>query len=202
MENDKDNVAIGLPKPGGAIYWAPAGTTLPTDASTALDPEKFVNLGYVTEDGLTLSVAEEGSDLKAWGPETIGRSQESYAETFTFALLESVRPSVAQFVYGVDNVTLAEDGTVQKINHTGKALPRGVFVCDTLENNGNKPRIHRQVAGDAQLVDRSGDKVYNNADMINIPTTLSTYKYKQTGLTAEDGDYVTDLYAPATTTTP
>ena len=30
--NNKDNITIGRPKVGGAIYFAPAGSTLPTDA--------------------------------------------------------------------------------------------------------------------------------------------------------------------------
>ena len=64
MGNDKSNIAIGLPNPKGALYWAPLGTPLPTDATTALD-NAFINLGYVTEDGLTSSTAEEGDDIKA-----------------------------------------------------------------------------------------------------------------------------------------
>ena len=44
MGNDKSNIAIGLPNPKGALYWAPLGTTLPTDATTPLASE-FVNLG-------------------------------------------------------------------------------------------------------------------------------------------------------------
>ena len=42
------NVTTGKPKKGGAIFRAPAGTTLPTDATTALN-EKFVCLGYCGE---------------------------------------------------------------------------------------------------------------------------------------------------------
>lgn len=193
MGNDKDNITIGLPKPGGALFWAPAGTAVPTDADTALAAE-FVNLGYVTEDGLTASVAEDGDDLKAWGPETVGRSQTGYARTFTFNLLESSRMSALQFRFGTDNVTVDANGAIT-VHDTGAPLPRGVFVCDTLQNNGgDTPRFHRQVAGDAQLTDRSGDQVYNNSDPVNIPSVLSAYK-------SDSGDYVTEYWS-ATTVTP
>ena len=64
--NDKGNITIGLPKAGGAIYFAPAGTTLPTDASTSLSAA-YVNLGYVTEDGVTLNTAEESDTIKGTG---------------------------------------------------------------------------------------------------------------------------------------
>jgi hypothetical protein len=176
MNNDKNNITIGLPKPGGALFWAPAGTALPTSASAAL-PAAFVNLGYVTEDGLTATVAEDGDDIKAWGPETVGRSQTGYAKTFSFSLMETARASALQFVYGQDNVTVGEDGSIT-IDETGEALPRGILVCDTLQNNGSAvPRIKRQILGDAQFNDRSGDQVYNNSDPTNFPVSLSAYKF-------------------------
>lgn len=192
--NDKDNITIGLPKPGGALFWAPAGTAIPVDADAPL-PAAFVNLGYVTADGLTGTTAEEGDDIVAWGPETVGRSQTSYSRTFTFGLLESSRESALAFRYGAENVTIEADGSI-KVNDNGKPLPRGVFVCDSLQNNGgDSPRIHRQVAGDAQLTDRSGDQVYNNSDAVNIPAVLNAYKYTAAGVTSEGGDYVTEFWS-------
>lgn len=176
MDNDKSNVTIGLPKPGGALYWAPAGTTLPTAADTALTSD-FVNLGYVTSDGLTATVAEDGDDIKDWGNEPIMRSQTGYKKTYTTNLMESSRVAVLQFIYGKDNVTVAGDGSI-KWDETGEQLPRGVFVCDTLQNNGNEePRIHRQVVGDAQFVDRSGDHTYNGSDPLSFPIALQAFKF-------------------------
>ena len=45
------NVTAGKPKITGAVYRAPLGTTLPTDATTDL-AEAFKNMGYGSEDGL------------------------------------------------------------------------------------------------------------------------------------------------------
>ena len=45
MQNAK-NVTQAKPKVGGAVHYAPIGTTLPTDATTALDPT-FKSLGYI-----------------------------------------------------------------------------------------------------------------------------------------------------------
>jgi hypothetical protein len=176
VPNDKDNITIGLPKPSGALFWAPAGTALPVDAEVALNAA-FINLGYVTEDGLTSTVAEDGDDIKAWGPETVGRSQTNYAKTYVFSLLETARVTALQFVYGQDNVEIDVDGNIT-IDETGEQLPRGILVCDTLQNNGGAtPRIKRQILGDAQFTDRSGDQVHNNSDPLNFPVSVSAYKF-------------------------
>ena len=188
--NDKSNITIGLPKEGGAIFWAPAGTTIPANGSDDLGAD-FVCLGYVTEDGVTISVADEGDDINAWGPEVVIHSQTGYTKTATLNLLETSKPAVLQFVYGADNVTVNGDGSITWVD-TGKPLPRGVFVCDTIQNNGSDtPRIHRQVFGDAQFTDRSGDHVYNNSDPLAFPIVLTAYKFENNGKQVYDVNYLT-----------
>ena len=192
--NDKSNVTIGLPKEGGAVFVAPLGTTLPTSATEELD-SAFVGLGFVTEDGLTIAASEEGDDIKAWGRETVMHSQTSYGKTASLSLLETSRPAVLQFVYGAENVTVNGDGSMTWVD-TGEPLPRQVVVVDTIHNNGSdSPRIHRQILGDAQFTDRSGDHVYNNSDPLSFPVVLTAYKF-DTG----DGKMGYDLnYFAATT---
>lgn len=197
-KNNKDNITIGLPKEGGAIYWAPLGTALPTNAKDSLSGA-FTNLGYVTTDGITMNTSEETEDLEAWGKEVVMTTQTSYSKTGTFNLLESCRVAVLQFVYGKDNVKVAEDGSIEW-DETGDVLPRGVLVVDTLQNNGGEtPRIHRQVLGDCQFVDRSGDQVYNNSDAVTYPVSIKAFKF-----TPDDGskatyvkNYLTALEKPA-----
>ena len=53
MANNSSNVSFGKPKVTGGFYYAPAGTPVPTDATTALN-NKFVSVGYISEDGLAI----------------------------------------------------------------------------------------------------------------------------------------------------
>lgn len=174
--NDKDNITIGLPKVGGAIYWAPAGTALPTDADSSL-ADAYLNLGYVTEDGVTTSTSEETDTINAWGPEPVMVNQTGYSETVTFNLLETIRPAALQYVRGSANVAVGADGSIASAT-TGEQLPHGIIVVDTIQNNGSEnPRYHRIVYGDCQLTDRSGDQSYNNSDPVTFPISITAFKF-------------------------
>ena len=65
MGNNARYVTTGKPNISGAVYTAPIGTTLPTDATTALDTTAFTCLGYVSEDGLTNNNEMDVSSIKA-----------------------------------------------------------------------------------------------------------------------------------------
>jgi len=184
MNNDKSNITIGLPKENGAVFWAPAGTTLPSDASSSLGGS-YVNLGYISSDGLTHSTAEESDKIVSWGKDVVMVAQTAYSETIQLNLLETVRASVLQFIRGTSNVSIDQDGAVSS-GTTGEPLPRGVIVIDTYQNNGaTTPRVHRIVFGDCQLTDRSGDVTYNNSDPLTYPVTIEAYKFASKALTGK-----------------
>lgn len=104
MANNALNVSYGKPKIGGAVFVAPLGTTLPTDATTALDPA-FKNLGYCSDDGMTNSMSIESEEIKAWGGDTVLRAQTSFDDTFTLTLIETLNDDVLKTVFGGDNVS-------------------------------------------------------------------------------------------------
>ena len=104
-------------------------------------------------------------------------AQNDFGETVTYNLMETIRPSVLQFMRGADNVSIDGDGAISSAT-TGDPLPRCVVVIDTIQNNGSaNPRIHRIVYGDCQITDRSGDQTYNNSDPVTFPVTLTAFKF-------------------------
>jgi hypothetical protein len=62
VANDADNVRVAL---NGSVYLAPKGTTAPTDLTTAW-PAGWVDLGYLSDDGVEMSYSTESEDINAW----------------------------------------------------------------------------------------------------------------------------------------
>ena len=66
MAQTVTNVSAGKPRVGGAMYVAPLGTELPTDATSPLS-SAYKSLGYISEDGLTNNNTKSTETVKAWG---------------------------------------------------------------------------------------------------------------------------------------
>lgn len=179
MQNNSSNVSTGKPKVGGAIFLAPKGTAVPTNATTAL-AGAFVNLGYVSEDGLTNNVATDTNDVKAWGGNTVLTEQTSYKETFSFGLIETKEASLAAY-YGAENVEVDGSGNIT-VHHNAKTLEEGVAVVETVLADG---RIKRTVIPHAKMADRSGDITFNDGDPITYPIVWDAAP-DATGDTARD----------------
>lgn len=163
------NVSVGKPGVSGSVAIAPLGTTLPTDATTALG-NAFTYLGYVSEDGVTNSNSPESDTGKAWGGDIVIAFQTGKEDTFTFTLIESLNADVLKSVYGDDNVsgTLA---TGLEVSASAADAEELVYVIDMVMRDGAQKRI---VIPDGKLTEL-GDIVYADEDIVGYEETITAF---------------------------
>lgn len=169
MGNTATNVSTGKPNISGAVFAAPIGTTLPTDATTALDAA-FVCLGYVSEDGLTNNNEMDVSAIKAWGGAIVYRSLTELDDNFALTLIESENVDVLKAVYGDANVTTDANGTT-KVEVIAEDPQEKVWVFE-LALRGSKAK--RIVIPDGAVTAREAI-TYNDSDAIGYGITVSAY---------------------------
>lgn len=160
------NVSTGKPKVAGAVFFADLGTTLPTDASSAL-AAGFSDLGYVSEDGVTNSNTPETDDINAWGGDVVLTVQTSKPDEFKFTLIESLNSGVLKVVYGDENVTV-DNGAIT-VQATSAEQEEHAYVIDMALRGGAMRRI---VIPNGK-VKEVGDIVYKDDEAIGYEITLA-----------------------------
>lgn len=169
MANTATNVTVGKPNVSGAVYRAPLGTTLPTDATTALDAA-FVSLGYVSEDGLSNNNELSVEATKAWGGNIVLRSLTEMNDEFSLTLIETKNEDVLKAVYGEDNVTVDASGNVT-VNVVAEDPEEAVWVFELALRGGIARRI---VIPDGAITSRD-EITYNDSDAVGYGITISAY---------------------------
>lgn len=187
MANDANKVSVGKPKVTGAIFRAPAGTALPTNATTAL-ADTYKGLGYVSEDGVTNANSPESGNIKAWGGDTVYTYQSDKTDTFAFTLIETLNEDVLKAVYGEANVsgTLAAGLTVKA---NSAAQESAVWVIDMILRDN----YARRIVIPAGTITELGEITYADESSIGYPVTITAVAdasgnthYEYTAKPAED----------------
>lgn len=105
----------------GSIAVAPVGTTAPTDASGALG-SGWIELGYATEDGVTLSASPTIEEFPAW------QTRQPVRRELT---AQEVQASFGLQQWNADTVALAfGGGTVTEVSPGPPAVYRYDFLAD------------------------------------------------------------------------
>lgn len=167
MPNVVTNVSVGKPKIGGAVYRAPLGTTLPTDATSELPPA-FKALGYVSEDGVTNSNTADMNEIKAWGGDVVIVASSEKPDNWTLTLIEGLNIDVLKTVYGDENVSGSLDTGIT-ITANSKEVPAGVIVIDMMLREGAMKRVVMPIA----KVGEVGDITYADDEVIGYETTFN-----------------------------
>lgn len=159
------NVSAGKPKVAGAVYRAPKGTTLPTDATTAL-AGAFVDMGYVSEDGITNSNSPSSEKIKDWGGQVVLIVKSEQPDTFKIKFIEALNTNVLQTVYGSANVTTSTNKINVVVN--GKDPGEYVYAIDMVMTGGALKRIVIPCGALSALA----DIVYKNSEAVGYEVTL------------------------------
>lgn len=159
-------ITVGKPKVAGAVFRAPIGTAIPTTADETLD-NAFINLGYVSEDGVTNSNSAETENITEWGGQVVLVVATEKPDTFQLKLINTLDANVAKAIYGDSNVTATTDGFT--ITANANPVEDAIYVIDMVMTGGALKRIVIPVAQIGEL----GDIVYKRDEAAGYEVTLN-----------------------------
>ncbi|MFT9821153.1 hypothetical protein, partial [Lysinibacillus sp. NPDC056185] len=126
MSKDLANIRV-YGDDSSAVWVAPKGTVGPEDLAT---PEAdFTELGWIGEDGITLSRSTDVQEFKAWQGGTIVRKKVTKTDnTFKFQCLEETAVTLGLMHPGISGSTTA--GVTRARIPAGIRSDQRVFVVD------------------------------------------------------------------------
>lgn len=159
------NVTNSKPRVGGAIFTAPLGTKLPTDALSDLS-SSYESLGYISEDGVTNSNSPSSETIKAWGGATVLVIQSEKPDEFTYKLIEATNINVLKEVYGKQNVQGTLETGISIVANDDEYEPHVIVIDMVL-----KGALKRIVMPNA-VIKEVGEIAYGDADAVGYETTI------------------------------
>lgn len=168
--NDYTKVSTGKPKAGGAVFAAPAGTSVPTDASTEL-PAAFKCVGFISTDGITFSHSTTENSFKDWGGDEVYSENDGYSETCKFTMIETNEANM-KLVWGDDAVVGGASSGVSSFARSAFNGEEHVLVVETVVHGG---AVARDVIPRAKLTG-VGDEVYSKGSLISYEATFRDLK--------------------------
>lgn len=170
---DASNVGIAKGREGGYACVAPAGT----DPAALIDMTKTLaelckapsavlkSLGYISEDGVTITTDTDTDDKTDWSGVTIVSPMTSYAESIKVTFLEA-RDTVLKTVYGDVNVS-TESGTTT-VRHNKNFTGSHLFIFDAVVSD---TKVKRVVIPNGVIAERD-DMEMNNSDLAGYAPTI------------------------------
>lgn len=144
---DISEVTVGSAAVTGAIWVAPEGTTLPTDASTTLSGT-WQLLGFTSDAGVTISESATNNEIRAWeGRTNVFNARSEYTESISFMPIQC-NSDVAKLMWGDDAVAATSEGF--SIKHHSKTLEPVCIVIETAPRED----IVKRFCGTFQLTER------------------------------------------------
>jgi hypothetical protein len=171
---DSDAVLVALT---GAVLSAPAGTAGPADPTTAW-AAAWVNLGWISEDGVTESYSDDSNEIKAWqGGTTVRTVITGSTATYQFTAIETNKEVLARYHKG-SNVTADVGNTFSTIEIASAQADSRAWGFDVIDGTN-----HIRIVLERAEVTERGDITYNSSDAIGYEMTVTAYP-NDTGIVA------------------
>ncbi|MCV7226059.1 hypothetical protein [Mycolicibacterium komossense] len=158
----------GLQTAGG-LYIAPYGTELPTDVDEPLDAA-FKSLGYVSSDGVTISIDGSTTPIEVWSGESIGSLRDKFQIDYSMSLYQVLSPHVNAAIFGDGSVTTAaatsQHGNRMKVAISSRMPKIATLILDAFFED----KAIRQVAEFVQMSDIDDITLVHNEPMAFQPT--------------------------------
>ena len=164
---DATQVTAGKPKVGGHVWRSPFGTALPTDAIAALNAA-FKDMGYISEDGVTIADTRESETVKAWGGTPVLTTQTDRTTTAQAQFISAMNMEVQKMVHGDGNVTGTDFETGVTVKSNAEELEDYSYVIDMIAKGHIAHRIVLPCAKPTEI----GEVVYNDSDPVGYDVTL------------------------------
>lgn len=164
---DSENVRVALT---GAVYSAPKGTTAPTNSTTNW-AVGWVDLGYVSEDGITESYSDDNTTIKAWqGGATVRSMITSSEATFAFTLLETKGAVLERYHKGASVTGNGATPTGAVLNVSSATADERAWGFDVVDGTN-----HIRIVVPRGEVTERGEIVYRNNEPVSYSLTITAY---------------------------
>lgn len=177
MALDATKVAVAVT---GAVSKALTSATAPTSQASTLTG--FVDLGYVSEEGVTESSPGTGDAklIKAWQNGATVRTVRTATDespTYKFQLIETNKGAVETY-YGTTVTQTATEGSLELDNTDTR--PTNSYVIDVVDG-ADLERVYIPIG---QVIE-TGDKVYANGEVIGYEITIEAQRDPVKGYNAK-----------------
>lgn len=165
MAQTIDEVRVGV---DGVVSSAPIGSTEPTSVSSEL-ASPWVDLGYVSEDGVTEANATTTEKVRAWQRGAVVRTLVTEGETtFAFTLLQTSADVLAEY-YGLTADDI-DGATGSFVSSPTVERPHRAYIIDVIDGD----ELIRKYVPDGQITE-VGDQVFQNGAPIGYEVTIGAY---------------------------
>lgn len=137
MAQNADNINVVRPKTAGAAYVGGDTASVPTSASETATG--FESLGWISEDGITMTIDRTTEKLKGFGGDVALVITSEHSVSFKFTPME-LNELTAKGMFGAGNVT-ASGGKVSAIKVNSDELDEFHMMLDLCGTNGRLVRV-------------------------------------------------------------